>query len=276
MTRKDILEQKKLILKMVEKGEPLYKISNSLKCKQETLVRYLKILKINYKGCQGKKTQEQKEKRYIPASKYLVYGSKISTVVLKNKLFKENYKERRCEKCGITQWLGKEAPLEIHHIDGDKKNNCIENLQILCANCHSFTESFCGKNNLIHKNKIKEKAKLAEMVDAASSNLATQVAYEFKSLTSHQRILKRNPEELLDLINNGQISKDGKITSCKIGLKEIKKRKEIILNSGVDFTKYGWKRKVEQKTFLTRHQIADTVNFFKEEFENIAFKRKSK
>lgn len=275
MQRKDILSKKELILELIEKEEPLYKISQQLGCKQSTLVKYLKLLNIDYHGCQGRKSDLQKQKRYIPVKKYLRYGSKISTVVLKNKLFKEHYKECRCEKCGITTWLGEKAPLEIHHIDGDRKNNRLENLQILCANCHSFTETFCGKNNLIHKQKRKNNAKLAEQVDAAISNIATQVAYEFDSLTSHQKIYKRNPNELLEKINNGQVDRSGRITSKKLTLIELEKRKKIILDSGVDLSKYGWQKQLEQKTILTRRQIVNTIKYYHKDFESIIFKRKT-
>ena len=38
-------------------------------------------------------------------------------------------------------------PLEIHHIDGDYENNKLENLQVLCPNCHSLTPNFKALNN---------------------------------------------------------------------------------------------------------------------------------
>ena len=52
----------------------------------------------------------------------------------------------KCENCGQTEWLGKPIPLCCHHIDGDNLNNEIENLQLLCPNCHALTDNFCGKN----------------------------------------------------------------------------------------------------------------------------------
>ena len=53
------------------------------------------------------------------------------------KLLKENIKERKCESCGLTEWKGEEIPLELHHIDGNHFNNDLDNLQLLCPNCHS-------------------------------------------------------------------------------------------------------------------------------------------
>lgn len=52
----------------------------------------------------------------------------------------------KCEICGNTEWQGKEIPLVVHHIDGDHLNNKIDNLQLLCPNCHAQTENYCGRN----------------------------------------------------------------------------------------------------------------------------------
>jgi 5-methylcytosine-specific restriction endonuclease McrA len=54
-------------------------------------------------------------------------------------------KEARCERCGLTEWLGKPLPLQLHHVNGDGKDNRPENLQILCPNCHSQTDSWGGR-----------------------------------------------------------------------------------------------------------------------------------
>lgn len=54
----------------------------------------------------------------------------------------------RCEKCGwgeINETTGN-IPLQIHHIDGDCTNNSEENLQLLCPNCHSLTETHKSHN----------------------------------------------------------------------------------------------------------------------------------
>lgn len=56
-------------------------------------------------------------------------------------------REYRCEKCGITEWCGEEITLQVHHIDGDHFNNELDNLQLLCPNCHTQTDSYAGKKN---------------------------------------------------------------------------------------------------------------------------------
>lgn len=69
----------------------------------------------------------------------------VSTYHLKEWLLKEGIKEHKCECCGRTEWLGKPIALELHHINGIKDDLRLENLQILCPNCHSFTDNYRGK-----------------------------------------------------------------------------------------------------------------------------------
>ena len=49
---------------------------------------------------------------------------------------------RKCENCGLTEWLGEPINLEVHHIDGNRSNNELDNLKLLCPNCHSYTPNF--------------------------------------------------------------------------------------------------------------------------------------
>ena len=63
---------------------------------------------------------------------------------------------RKCECCGLTEWLNKPINLEIHHIDGNHNNNELENIQLLCPNCHSYTNNYRGKNANTGKIKVSE------------------------------------------------------------------------------------------------------------------------
>lgn len=65
---------------------------------------------------------------------------------LKDKLIEFKIKENKCEICGNTHWLEQPIPLQIHHINGINNDNRVENLQILCPNCHALTDNYCGKN----------------------------------------------------------------------------------------------------------------------------------
>ena len=65
---------------------------------------------------------------------------------------RERYKKKtgicHCEKCGLEQWQGQPIPLEIHHLNGNNIDNRIENLQILCPNCHALTNNYRGRAHL--------------------------------------------------------------------------------------------------------------------------------
>ena len=67
---------------------------------------------------------------------------------LRKRLLEEGYFEHKCYSCKLEEWLDKPIPLELEHIDGNSSNNRIENLTLLCPNCHSMTDTYRGKNKI--------------------------------------------------------------------------------------------------------------------------------
>ena len=65
---------------------------------------------------------------------------------------REHYKrttgKHYCEKCGLNSWQGQPIPLEIHHINGVNTDNRLENLILLCPNCHALTNNYRGRAKL--------------------------------------------------------------------------------------------------------------------------------
>ena len=76
----------------------------------------------------------------------LVNGSYYQSFKLKKRLLDEGIKQSVCECCGLSIWRGQAIPLELHHINGNNRDNRLENLLILCPNCHALTDTYRGKN----------------------------------------------------------------------------------------------------------------------------------
>ena len=96
----------------------------------------------------GGKIENGPEK--LTAEKILVYdrnkGRRENISRLKRAL-KEKHIEEKCVCCGLNKtWNGKILTLQVNHKDGNFLNNKIENLEYLCPNCHSQTETFGTKN----------------------------------------------------------------------------------------------------------------------------------
>lgn len=68
------------------------------------------------------------------------------TFKLKNRLYQAGIKQNICEICNISSWQNKEIMCELDHIDGNSSNHRLENLRIICPNCHSQTSTFRAKN----------------------------------------------------------------------------------------------------------------------------------
>lgn len=82
----------------------------------------------------------------VPIEHLLVRGRKgTSRGNLKRRLVREGLKEDRCEGCGISEWQGKPLGLQLHHVNGDGSDNRLQNLQLLCGNCHSQTDNWSGR-----------------------------------------------------------------------------------------------------------------------------------
>lgn len=143
--RNDILERESEIRQWISENQSKAFISKQLKCKPETLNNYLALMGIDYKGNQSHKGQ-QISTTYKTALEYIESDSVIKSHLLKLKLIRDGLKENKCELCGASEWLGIKLPLELHHKDGNHFNNNLDNLEILCPNCHSIQTGNAGAN----------------------------------------------------------------------------------------------------------------------------------
>lgn len=117
----------------------------------KTLKKKLEEFKIDYSHFTGQKWKNNTKNpvyrgKYLPK---LCNHSSLSSANTKNLVFRLGLKENKCELCGISTWQGKSINCELHHINGDPTDNRLENLQILCPNCHSQTDNFRSRNRKV-------------------------------------------------------------------------------------------------------------------------------
>lgn len=65
---------------------------------------------------------------------------------LKRRLLEAGLLPQRCGECGIEDWRGAPLSLQLHHVNGKREDNRLENLALMCPNCHSQTKTWGGRN----------------------------------------------------------------------------------------------------------------------------------
>lgn len=208
MPRNDILERKNEILEWIKANKSKAFICRELHCKPETLNSYLTKMGIQYAGNQGRKGfshSEDSSTNYKTAEEY-IQGTTVKSSILKEKLFRDGIKERKCEICNISEWQGQLVPLELHHIDGNHYNNELSNLQVLCPNCHAQQNNNSGKNcgkNIIQKDKklLNYCCDCGAIISASATRCKS---CSVKARAKDNRVVKDRPDrqELKNLIRN--------------------------------------------------------------------------
>lgn len=81
-----------------------------------------------------------------PLARFLVKGRLVQTGDLKRRLLEEGVLRPVCQGCRRGRWNGRPIPLELDHVNGDRRDNRLENLRVLCPNCHAQTRTYRGRN----------------------------------------------------------------------------------------------------------------------------------
>jgi hypothetical protein len=145
----DIDKLKQIIAESNTVTETCFKMyGNKLYGNRITIKNYIKQYDINTTHF-GINNGNVNSNRFVktPLSKILVSGSTFNTTNLKEKLYNNGLKERKCELCGQDEnWHGKHMSLILDHINGIRDDHRFENLRIVCPNCDATLPTFSGKN----------------------------------------------------------------------------------------------------------------------------------
>lgn len=205
-----------------------------------------------------RQTKNVTEKRDI--TYYLKKDIKIGTSLLKKKLFQEELKEKRCECCGRTEWMDKPINLQLHHINGDNTDNRLENLQILCPNCHSYTDNYCGKNQKLNI-KDKDIPKKRTYVDI---ELLQSLLNETDDINIVAQKLNRVPKTIKKYIKQYNIQK----TETKITSYDVDKMIFLMKKYG-NYTKVGLELGISDNAVRKRFKVLGYPTNIKELIEKL-------
>lgn len=143
---------KKLISESVNKTDVLNKLGlKNNGGNYNVLTKFIRVNKINIEYFQiNKSNSKRRSHSKLKTVEILVVDSPyINTDSLKKRLYKEELKSKRCELCGQDEnWQGKKMALILDHINGDRHDNRIENLRIVCPNCNATLETHCRGLNV--------------------------------------------------------------------------------------------------------------------------------
>lgn len=165
----------------------------------------ISILEKNRRKSREKHMKSLLEKKTYKLEDILVENSKYGSHHLKNKLISQNILKNECSICKNNgEWFGKKLSLQLDHINGINNDNRLENLRLLCPNCHSQTETFSGKRHKKY-NFCKDCGKKVQKQSTRCFKCSS------KNNGVNQRKFEVSKEELKNLITKYPMTKVGKI-----------------------------------------------------------------
>lgn len=137
----------------------------------------------------------------IKPEEYLINNPEVFRPPLRIKtyLLRDGIKEWKCEKCGGVEWNSIPIPIQLHHKDGDIHNNTLENLELLCANCHAQTDNYAGRKSSA-QNKCKRCGKnipnSREFCSKSCANKTREYPDRYKVAHPSKQQLKKDMESM--------------------------------------------------------------------------------
>lgn len=285
--RSDLYYYQEDIVEDIRNNLPLTYIMNKYNIDYYSLKGFLKEINIEYNGNLTRKGLEKIES--LPLENHKdddIDFNLLKIKRIKEYLFENNYKEYKCESCGISSWNEKEITLQLHHKDGNHSNNKLSNLVILCPNCHSQTHDFCrmksGVNNLLYKKIISnnwEELKSFSLDIELLQNKLTEfdknltVKNFFSLLNSIQR---EEINKFKRTCYNEQKEKEKRLNEEKLKkiIEESNQKKESYLKdlfeklkeSNIDFSKLGWINKSAKYLNISVNDLHSFINLYKPDF----------
>lgn len=137
---------KQFFIKVCERSESMAKAAAELNLHFNTFKKYAIEFGCYYPNQSGKGTTKKSTPKFELEKILNGDHPHYQTYKLKKRMLKEGMLTNTCSICSISTWMDFPLNLELDHIDGNRMNHKIENLRLLCPNCHSQTENYRSKN----------------------------------------------------------------------------------------------------------------------------------
>ncbi len=112
-------------------------------------------------------------RKLTPLDEVLVKGRYTCSSSLRKRLLKEGMKCHVCEMCGLKEWNGVPIALELDHVNGDRDDNELNNLRLLCPNCHAQTPTWRGRNRKPNANRVVSEVNVINTYKSISDRINT-------------------------------------------------------------------------------------------------------
>lgn len=162
----------------------------------------------------------------IPLGEIMIENSTYTNMFrLKSRLLREGLFEYRCYTCGVEEWNGKDISLQIEHKNGNNRDHRLENLELLCPNCHSQTKTYAGRNI----GKIKHSIIEGVCLHCSKRYEKSYISQDFCSVQcsgAHSRTFEITKNELENMLKESNFSAVGR--KFGVGGNAIRKRCKVL------------------------------------------------